>query len=73
MTVEQIESIFTYLKPFGNQPKRYEDLRYGAKKLAEQINILCPESREKSLALTSLQQTIVWANASIAINEKEGA
>ena len=65
-----IEAIFTYHKPFSTQPQRYEYLRNKAKELAYLIQEECPESREKSLALTSLQQTIMWANASIAINEK---
>ena len=69
MTDEQIENTFTYHRPFGNQPQRYEDLRNEAKSLAKTIQQACPESREKSLAITSLQQAIIWANASIAINE----
>ena len=66
-----IESIFTYHKPFGDQPNRYEILRGDAKELANLIIDCCPDSRERSLAITSLQQTIMWANASIAINERE--
>lgn len=71
MTNEQLSEIFTYKRPFGNQPDRYERLRNIGKILALEINALCPESREKSLAITNLQQTIMWANASVAINEKE--
>lgn len=66
-----IEDTFTYHKPFGDQPQRYEKLREKAKELAYLIEESCPNSREKSLAMTSLQQAIMWANASIAINEKE--
>ena len=65
-----IEATFTYHKPFGSQTERYQLLRDEAKKLAHLIEGSCPVSRETSLALTSLQQTIMWANASIAINEK---
>ena len=68
---EEIESIFTYHKPFGTQGERYEKLREKAKELALLIVDLCPNSREKSLAVTKLQETIMFANASIAINEKE--
>jgi hypothetical protein len=32
------------------------------------INDLCPESREKSLAITNLEQAVMWANAAIARN-----
>lgn len=68
-THKAIENIFTYHKPKEGQPERYEQLRENAKSLAFLINQTCPESREKSLAMTKLQETIMWANASIAINE----
>lgn len=71
MTNEQIQNTFTYHKPFGDQPQRYEQIRADAKVMALTIQECCPESREKSLALTNLQQAVMWANASIAINEKE--
>lgn len=71
MTEEQINNIFSYHKPFGSQSGRYEKLRNRAKELALLINDSTPDSREKILAMTSLQQCIMWANASIAINETE--
>lgn len=67
----ELNKIFTYHKPFGDQPQRYEGLRSKARELAALISAYCPNSRERSLAITNLQQTIMWANASIAINEKE--
>lgn len=69
MTKQQIENTFTYHAPKGDQPVRYEDIRRQARALAEVIARHCPDSREKSLALTNLQQAVMWANASIAINE----
>ncbi len=66
-----VENVFTYHRPFGSQPQRYEILRAQARAIASYIDKSCPDSREKSLALTNLQQAIMWANASIAINEKE--
>lgn len=71
MNNEQIRNIFTYHKPFGDQPIRYEDIRTQARALATVIESHCPDSREKSLAITNLQQAVMWANASIAINEVE--
>lgn len=71
MTNEQIESTFTYHSPFGDQPLRYKALRDMAKIMAQLIQGSCPESREKALALTNLQQCVMWANASIAVNEVE--
>lgn len=69
MTTAQIEQAFTYHPPKGDQAERYVKLRSKAHELAFEIQALCPESREKSLALTNLQQATMWANASIAINE----
>lgn len=71
MNKEQIDNIFTYHSPFGTQPERYVAIRDKAKELAHLINEACPESREKSLALTNLQQSVQMANASIAINETQ--
>ena len=71
MTSEQIDNIFTYHRPFGTQQDRYVSIRDTAKSLAVLVNAACPESREKALALTNLQQAVMWANAAIAINEKE--
>ena len=71
MLSSQLKNIFSYHKPFGNQPEKYERLRSAALEFATLVESSCPESREKSLAITNLQQCVMWANASIAINEKE--
>lgn len=70
MKIEELEDIFTYHPPFGDQAEKYSRLRDKAKDLALLIDTQCPNSREKSLAITNLQQCVMWANASIAINEK---
>lgn len=64
-----LENNFKYHTPKNNQPERYETLRNKAKELAYTIDELCPNSREKSLAHTNLEQATMWANASIARNE----
>lgn len=38
--------------------------------LAEELNALLPEGREKSLAITNLEQVMFWANAAIAREDK---
>jgi hypothetical protein len=68
---EQLNNNYVYHKPFGNQPERYEAIRAKAKELAELLTTLCPESRELSVARTNLEDAVMWANASIARNEKE--
>ena len=66
-----IDNVFSYHAPFGDQPQRYVELREKARELAQLIDNHCPDSREKSLAFTKLQESIMFANASIAINEVE--
>ena len=39
-----------------------------AKNLAHEINQLCPDSREKSIALTHLEECLMWAEASLRKN-----
>lgn len=64
-----VANTFTYHQPKADQPMRYEALREKAKELAELILATTPESREQSLALTHLQETVMFANAAIAIHE----
>ena len=68
-----VQNTFTYHAPFGDQPARYQAIRSVAKDLATLIQTATPVSREQSVALTNLQQAVMWANAAIAINEKENA
>jgi hypothetical protein len=65
----EIERRFSYHAPKGDQVVRYERLRAGAKAYAYLIDQLCPNSREKSLALTHLEDAVMSANKSIACNE----
>lgn len=64
-----LENNYTYHPPKDDQPERYERIRYKAKMLAAYINEKCPDSREKSLAMTKIEEAVMWANASIARNE----
>lgn len=61
--------VFTYHSPKDSQPERYNLLRKTAKELAILIIDNVPDSRERSLALTKLEESIFWANAGIARNE----
>ncbi|MEV2353961.1 hypothetical protein ABNF72_14315 [Paenibacillus larvae] len=64
----QIENNFKYHAPKEGQPEKYTALREKAKDLAYLLDELCPNSREKSLAITNLEQAVMWANAAIARN-----
>lgn len=62
----EIMQRFTYHAPKGDQPARYEKMREQARELAFVINDLVPECREKALAITKLEECVMWANAGIA-------
>lgn len=66
-----IDRIYTYHPPKPGQPERYGKIRAKAKELAELIDAECPQSRERSIAMTDLENAVMWANASIARNETE--
>ena len=66
---EQISKAFTDHPSKGDQPERYQLIRREAKILAKTLVEKCPESRELSLALTKLEESLMWANAAIARNE----
>lgn len=65
-----VDENFTYHSPFGDQPARYQAIRACGKELATLILSTTPVSREQSLALTNLEQAVMWANAAIARNER---
>lgn len=68
----QIEKSFTYHAPKDGQGDRYVTIRDTAKTFADLLVTLTPESREQSLALTNLEQAVMFANAAIARNEQGG-
>jgi len=65
---ETLETNFKYHPPTQEKQDKYVALRETAKSLAYLITDLCPESRERSIAVTGLEASIMWANASIARN-----
>ena len=69
--MEEIENRFTYHQPIGNQAERYAVIRDNAKAFALMLCSVCPPSREQALALTHLDEVVMFANASIARRERE--
>lgn len=67
--IKQIENNFKYHAPKIGQPAKYESIRNKAKELAYVIAKECPKSRESALAMTNLEQAVMWANSAIARNE----
>lgn len=44
----------------------HERIRSYCRELAETLNAELPEGREKSLAITHLEETMMWSNAAVA-------
>ena len=68
MDNKTIENNYIYHAPKEGQPEIYQSLRDKARELAILIQSTVPESREKSLAFTKLEEAVFWANAGIARN-----
>lgn len=66
---ERVENSFTYHSPKEDQAERYAEIRDTALKFAVRIMVECPHSRERSLAMTKLEEAVMWANKAIACNE----
>ena len=62
-----IEHNFKYHSLSIEQLRQTHNIREKAKELAYLIND-CPESRERSLAMTNLEQATMWANAAVSRN-----
>lgn len=66
-TPEAIEHNLTNHPPVNDEVvAQFEAIRKAAKQLGVAIVTICPETRERSLAITNLEQTVMWAVASIA-------
>lgn len=66
---ERLLNEFTYHTPRQDQSPRYAALRSMALTFATMVVELTPPSREQSLALTKIGETIMHANAAIARGE----
>lgn len=61
------ENIYHSLK--YKQKKKYEKLKLNTDYLAVMIKELCPENKEKSLALIKLEEVVLWARVSVEKDE----
>lgn len=64
-TQEQIYNTFNFHKPTPEAVQSMANIRRTCRGLAYQIDTDCPESREKSVALTKLQEVMMFANSAI--------
>jgi hypothetical protein len=67
ITEEELCNRFSYHDPKGTErQEKYDTIRTACLSLAMLLGELCPDSRERSVALTKLDEVMMWSNASIA-------
>lgn len=74
MNKDRINWDFDYHAPTKERVTQHENVRDACRRLAHTINLDCPDSREKSLAITHLEEAMMWAHAALArANRPDGA
>ena len=68
MKQEELVNNYTYHAPDEQKQLDHQTIRTAVFSAATVVNNTCPESREKSLVMTKLEEAMFWANAAIARN-----
>jgi hypothetical protein len=61
-----IDKRFTYHPATKGTSPVFDEIRAEARSYAHYLDVTLPEGREKSLALTKLEEVVFWANAAVA-------
>jgi hypothetical protein len=68
--LEDLYNRFSYHSPANEETgKAHEAIRSMCLAIAEDLTMRLPHGREKSLAITKLEEAMFWANAAIARNQ----
>lgn len=67
-----LENRFSHHAPDADKILAHEGVREEVLMVAEHFAETLPESREKSLAITKLEEAMFWANAALARMDAEG-
>lgn len=70
-TFDDIQNRFAYHKPDEDRVERHGAVRNSLQSVALKILSLTPPGREQALALTKLEEAMVWANAAIARSPRD--
>ena len=75
ITIDDLDNIFAaHLSCFQflpGCPTEHYAMQKAANSLGRAIFVLCPDNRERSLAIDRLREAVMWANTAIACNEFE--
>lgn len=69
MPLEEISYRFKDRSMNDEAKTKSDKIRDGIINVADIIDIYCSDSREKSLALTKLEECLFWCNADLARNQ----
>ncbi len=62
-----LEHLFTYHAPSPEQLPKYQAIRDAAKVFAQVVMDNCPPSGDRTVAIRKIRETVMDANASIAL------
>jgi hypothetical protein len=64
----ELDNLFSYHAPVGDQVHRYGVIRASGRRLAQTIMEYAPPGEERQQALFAVRAAVMWANAGIACN-----
>jgi len=64
----ELDNLFSYHAPVGDQVQRYGVIRAAGGQLARTILEFAPPGEERQQALFAVRAAVMWANAGIACN-----
>ena len=70
MNTKRLEWDFGYHAPNLIRAAHHGEMREQVLRFAKYINDVVPDGREKSLAITKLEEAMFWANAAIARQDR---
>ena len=70
LTQNQLDEMFRYHAPHGDQVERYQKINDAAKAFAQAILDNCPGSADTTHAIRVVRDARMWANAAIALEGK---
>ncbi len=68
ITKDTADEVFSYHKPVDGETDRFMKIRESARSFVHALLDNCPASRERSVALTHLQEAVMMANAAVVLN-----